>query len=103
DEETVSVRLTDVSERTAIEHLSQFYIYDFSEIEPLGSNEIEFDEQGSYFALPGIDQYWRVDGFRALLVRVKGRLAGFALIDTRSRHGGSVEHNMAEFFVARKH
>jgi predicted acetyltransferase len=103
DEETVSVRLASDSERTSIERLSQFYIYDFSEMEPPGSNAMEFGEQGSYSSLPEIDSYWRVEGFRPLLIRVKDRLAGFALINTRSRHSGRVEHNMAEFFVARKH
>jgi predicted acetyltransferase len=103
DEETVSVRLADDSERTSIERLSQFYIYDFSEMEPPGSNEMEFGEQGGYPPLPEIDSYWRVEGFRPLLIRVKDRLAGFALINTRARHSGRVEHNMAEFFVARKY
>jgi predicted acetyltransferase len=103
DEETVSVRLADDSERTSIERLSQFYIYDFSEMEPPGSNEMEFGEQGGYPPLPEIDSYWRVEGFRPLLIRVKDRLAGFALINTRSQHSGRVEHNMAEFFVARKY
>ena len=103
DEETVSVKLASDSERILIESLSQFYIYDFSEVEPPGSNEFEFDEQGGYSPLRGIDRYWRVEGFRALLIRVKDRLAGFALVDIRSRRGGKVEHNMAEFFVARKH
>ena len=103
DEETVSVRLADNSERASIERLSQFYIYDFSEMEPPRSNEMEFGEQGGYRPLPEIDSYWRVEGFRPLLIRVKDRLAGFALINTRSRHSGRVEHNMAEFFVARKY
>ena len=81
----------------------QFYIYDFSEMEPHGSSDMEFGEQGNYSPLPDLDSYWRVEGFRPLLIRVKERLAGFALINTRSRRRGRVEHNMAEFFVARKH
>jgi predicted acetyltransferase len=103
DEGAVSVRLASDFERTLIESLSQFYIYDFSEMEPPGSGEMEFGERGGYCPLPGIDRYWRVEGFRALLIRVKDRLAGFALINTLSRHGDNVEHNMAEFFVARKY
>lgn len=103
DDETVSVRLAGDSERPSIERLSQFYIYDFSEMEPLGSNDMEFGEQGGYSPLPDIDSYWRSDGFRPLLIRVMEQLAGFALINTRSRCSGRVEHNMAEFFVARKH
>jgi predicted acetyltransferase len=64
---------------------------------------MEFGEQGGYPPLPEIDSYWRVEGFRPLLIRVKDRLVGFALINTRARHSGRVEHNMAEFFVARKY
>jgi len=103
DYETVSVTLASGSERQSIERLSQFYIYDFSEMEPPGSKDLEFGEQGGYSPLPDLDSYWRVEGFRPLLIRVKERLAGFALINTRSRRGGTVEHNMAEFFVARKY
>jgi predicted acetyltransferase len=103
EEESVSVRLARDSERTSIERLSQFYIYDFSEMEPPASNAMEFGEQGEYLPLPGIDSYWRIEGFYPLLIRVKDWLAGFALINTLSRHGGTAEHNMAEFFIARKH
>jgi predicted acetyltransferase len=30
-------------------------------------------------------------------------LVGFALVNTQSHHGSSIEHNMGEFFVARKY
>ena len=103
DAEAVSVRLARWSERPLIERLAQFYIYDFSEMEPPGSKEMEFGDHGGYSLLPDLDLYWRLDGFRPLLIRVRQRLAGFALINTRSHHNGSIEHNVAEFFVARKH
>jgi predicted acetyltransferase len=101
--EAVSVRLAGSSERQLIENLSQFYIYDFSEMEPPGSGEMEFGDQGGYSGLPDLDSYWRVEGFRPLLIRVEEWLVGFALVNTRSHRGGSVEHNMGEFFVARKY
>ena len=103
EEDAVSVRLASESERTLVERLSQFYIYDFSEMEPSGSNAMELSEQGDYLPLVELDSYWRIEGFRALLIRVKDRPAGFALINTLSRHGDMAEHNMAEFFIARKH
>lgn len=103
DAEIVSVRLAGWSERPLIERLSQFYIYDFSEMEPPTSENLEFDDQGSYAPFRGLDSYWCVEGYRPLLIRVKQRLAGFALINTRSRRNSRIEHNMAEFFVARKH
>lgn len=103
DPETVGVRSAGDSEQTLIKSLSQFYIYDFSEMEPPDSREMEFSERGDFLSLIELDRYWRVEGFRALLIRVRDWPAGFALINTRSRHSGSIEHNMAEFFVARKH
>ena len=102
-EASVSVRLAEASERTLIEGLSQFYIYDFSEMEPAGSEGFEFDDRGGFDPLPGLDDYWRLEGFHPLVIRVGGRPAGFALVNTRSHQGGAVERNMGEFFVARKH
>jgi predicted acetyltransferase len=34
---------------------------------------------------------------------VEGRLAGFALLNTASHSGQPLDHNMAEFFIVRKH
>ena len=101
--EAVSVKLASSSERRVIEGLSQFYIYDFSEMEPTDSSKLEFDDQGSYPLLPNLDSYWRLEAFWPLLIRLEQSLVGFALINTHSHGGGSVEHNMAEFFVARKY
>ena len=102
-EQAISVRSASGSERPLIESLSQFYIYDFSEIEPPGSANLEFSAQGGYSPLPDLNLYWRNEGFHPLLIRVGEWLVGFALINTRSHHRESIEHNMAEFFVARKH
>ena len=57
DAEIVSVRLAGWPERPLIERLSQFYIYDFSEMEPPTSENLEFDDQGSYAPFRGLDSY----------------------------------------------
>jgi predicted acetyltransferase len=101
--EGVTVTLASGSERRVIDSLSQFYLYDFSEMEPKGSSNLEFDDQGGYPSLPNLDSYWRVEGFLPLLIRLEQVLVGFALINTHSHYGGTVEHNMGEFFVARKY
>jgi predicted acetyltransferase len=103
DDATVSVRPACDRERSLIESLSQFYIYDFSEMEAAVSSDLGFTDDGGYAPLPDIESYWRIEGFHPLLIRVEQRLAGFSLINTRSHRGGWVEHNMAEFFVARKY
>jgi hypothetical protein len=57
DAEIVSVRLAGWPERPLIERLSQFYIYDFSEMEPPTPENLEFDDQGSYAPFRGLDSY----------------------------------------------
>ncbi len=100
---TVKVRPVTVAERPLIEALAQFYIYDFSELEPPGSRGLVFDDTGRFAPLPGLDDHWRDEGSHAYLIQVHERPAGFALINRRSHQGGAVERNMGEFFVARKY
>jgi len=100
----VTVSPAQAAERPLIEGLFQFYIYDFSEMEPPGSANFELDPDGRFGPYPGLDDYWRVPGCDPLLIRVDGHLAGFALVNSHShRDGGSVARNMGEFFVVRKH
>ena len=99
----VTVRLARRSEKALIEGLSQFYIYDFSELEPAGSADFEFDRRGRFPPLPYLDEHWRREGLSPLLIHVEQRTVGFALLNTFSHGGGTVERNMGEFFVARKY
>jgi len=103
DAKSVSVKVARSFERRLIESLIEFYIYEFLEMEPPCSIRREFVGQDCYPPFANLHRYWRIEGFHPLLVRVEGRLAGFALINTRSRCGGKVELNMAEFFIAREH
>ena len=100
---TITVKRATASEQSLIEGLTQFYIYDFSEMEPLDSARFEFNETGSFGTLLNIDDYWRIEGCHPLLVRANERPVGFALLNTHSHRGGSVERNMGEFFIVRKH
>jgi predicted acetyltransferase len=99
----VTVSEASSAEQALIEAMARFYIYDFSEMEPASSTDFELDDQGDFGRLPYIDDYWRVAGAHALVIRVDDRPAGFALINTQSHRGGFVERNMGEFFVVRKH
>jgi predicted acetyltransferase len=103
-EPKVRVALANMADRPLIDGLSQFYIYDFSEMEPPHSKHLEFDARGGFGPLPGLDAYWLETDAYALLIHVDDRPAGFALINAHSHlTGGGVERNMGEFFVARKH
>ena len=95
----VSVALA--HERVAIANLMQLYTHDFSE-HWAGSSRGELGDDGRFEAYP-LDPYWTDTTRVPLLVRVDGRLAGFALVDRGSHTGRAVDHNMAEFFIARKH
>jgi len=95
----VSVALA--HEQVAIANLMQLYTHDFSE-HWAGSSRGDIGDDGRFEAYP-LNPYWTDAARVPLLVRVAGRLAGFALLDRSSHTGRAVDHNIAEFFVARKH
>ena len=100
---SVEVAPATLADKPLIEGLFQFYAYDFSELEPVGSRDFAFTADGRFEAYPYMDAYWSEPDRWPLLIRVGGEAAGFALINTHSHRGGSVERNMGEFWVARKH
>ena len=100
----VTVDIAQPEEQPLLEGLMQFYFYDFSEMEPDGSDAMEFDARGQFGAYGYLPDYWREEGRIPLLIRRGGRPVGFALLSQHSHlTGGHIERNMAEFFVARKH
>lgn len=99
----VSATRSPRSERLLLSRLLQFYLYDLSEQEPDGSDVLDFDRRGSFGRTVPPDDYWLKPDWHALMIRVAQKTAGFAFINTHShRVAGSVERNMAEFFIARK-
>ena len=83
----------------------QFYLYDWSEMEPADSGTFfEVDDSGRFAPFPGLADYWTVADRWPLVIESDARAVGFALLDTHShRDGGAVGRNMAEFFVMRQH
>jgi predicted acetyltransferase len=83
-------------ERSTLDNLMQLYSYDWSELgHPVIGDNGRFDD----YPLGG---YWLEDWRRPFLLRVDGKLAGFALILERSRLTGTTGVcDMAEFFVMR--
>ena len=99
----IRVERASAAERPLIEGMSRFYTYDFSEMELAGSDDMDFDQRGDFGLLPYLPEYWTQSGRYPLLIRLGEKPVGFALINTHSHRGGSVERNMGEFFVARKY
>jgi predicted acetyltransferase len=83
-------------ERPALAQLMQLYVYDWSELGPL-----DVGGDGRFADYP-LDPYFRDAGRHPFLIRVDGKLAGFALVAAGSRLTGAAGvHDMAEFFVMR--
>lgn len=90
--------------RPMLEGLAQFYIYDFSELDPPQSDSFAFGADGLFTPLPWFENFWGKPGTVAYLIRYEGRAAGFICIDAVSHADGrAVENNMGEFFVVRQY
>jgi predicted acetyltransferase len=85
-------------EQPTLRQLIDLYVYDFSDL--LG---LDVGEDGR-FTFSDLAPYW-VDPWRhPFFVRAGGKLAGFALVQDRSRLTGAMGiHDMAEFFILRRY
>ncbi len=75
-----------------LQRLIELYAYDFSEF-----NGADLGSDARYPAYPHFDAIWTEPERHALLFRVGGHLAGFAIVRTGE------PHDMTEFFVMRKY
>jgi len=89
--------------------MMQLYIYDFTEQwAGLSDQEIGRNAAFAHLGPDGrfpdypLDPYWVEDGRVPLLIKVDGRLAGFALLNKHTHSGLDVDRNMAEFFIVRR-
>jgi predicted acetyltransferase len=90
--------LTDAreDERQLLDRLMQLYCYDFSEFDP-----DDVGEDGRFDSV-SLDRYGREPGYHAFLLRVRGRPAGFALVDEQSPLPDSAHrHYVHEYCVLR--
>jgi predicted acetyltransferase len=101
--QNVEVAAARLHEKAVLRNLVELYQYDFSELD--GS---DVDQHG-LFGYRYLDHYWTEPGRYPFLIRVDGRLAGFALVRRGSylKHPGAppeeVAMTIAEFFVMRKY
>ena len=91
-----------VERRPALQSMFQLYIHDFTE-HWAGQPRGELQQDGRFPDYPGLDRYWLEPDRSAWFIRVDGHLAGFALLSAESHSGEPADHDMAEFFVVRKH
>jgi predicted acetyltransferase len=81
-----------------LQALLQYYVYDFSELLAL-----DVADDGRFRA-PALDAYFTDPRCHPFLLRVDEQLAGFALVQQRSRLSGDESVcDVAQFFVMRKY
>jgi predicted acetyltransferase len=88
---SVDVQEATIDEKPVLRRLLELYAHDFSEF-----NGADVDDHGT-FGYSYLDNYWTQPHRHPLLIRVDGRIGGFALVRSGS------PHDMAEFFVMRKY
>jgi len=98
----VVVRAT-VAEVPVVQRLMQLYLYDLATLlhtfvpEPAWPWDVNDD--GTYGDPARVASFWTDPARGAFLVRVDGRLAGFALVRRGSQFVGGEAWEMSEFFV----
>jgi predicted acetyltransferase len=100
--DALTIDLAGAAERPVLANLLQLYIHDFSELFA-GTARCDLEADGRYrYEIP-LDDWWRAPDHIPLLLRVDGRIAGFALLNATAHSGAVVDRNMAEFFIVRKY
>jgi predicted acetyltransferase len=98
DMPSVAIAPAGDDERVTIQNLFQLYAYDWSELLAM-----DVAEDGR-FHVGSLDAYEQDERCHPFLLRVDGRVVGFALVCARSRLTGALDvFDMAEFFVLRRY
>jgi predicted acetyltransferase len=95
--EAIEVKRASYDDKIILRHLLELYCYDFSEFDGA-----DVDEHG-LFNYKYLDQYWTDINRHPFLIRVAGKIAGFALIHEAERQGYDPSFFMAEFFIVKKY
>jgi predicted acetyltransferase len=98
----VELEAISAARRPAFDAMFQLYVHDFSEFWA-GQDRGELPESGQFDTYPELDLYWTEPDRSAWFIRAGGHLAGFALLNRHSHSGFPADHDVAEFFVVRKH
>ncbi|HEY3888543.1 MAG TPA: hypothetical protein VGL73_08210, partial [Caulobacteraceae bacterium] len=94
DANDIEIRPASEAERPLIEAMFQYYIYDFSEMGPPDSDDFDLGADATFGRYQYMEAYWREAARIPLLIRRRGKLAGFALLNTHSHAGLAVDRNM---------
>jgi predicted acetyltransferase len=95
--DSLEVKRAAITEKLTLRHLVQLYSYDFTEFD-----HVDADEQGLY-RYDYFDHYWTEEKRHPYLVRVAGKVAGFAFVKLDEKDDGTPYTFMAEFFIMKKY
>jgi predicted acetyltransferase len=93
---SVEVQAARPGDRPVLRRLMQLYLYDFAAIEDWDLGE------GLYGDARRIEGFWRDPRRHSFLVRVDGKLAGFAILREEAHFAGEGTREISEFFVLRR-
>jgi predicted acetyltransferase len=96
------IAIAAADERSVVDNLVQLYIHDFSELFA-GTARGDLGNDGRYVVDIPVALWWQDTDRIPLLIRIDGKLAGFALVNAVAHSGETVDRNMAEFFIVRKY
>ncbi len=92
-----SLRPIRPGERPAVRRLVQLYLYD------LGGDRWRVEGDGTFAPASWHERFWSRRGKHHFVIRVDGRLAGFALVGDRAHFAGDGVREIGEFFVLRRY
>ncbi len=94
----IELQLMKIEEKTLLVRLMELYNYEFT-----AYNDADINEFG-YFGYDHIDDYWNEEGRYPYLIRVDGKIVGFALVCPYCRFTeGEKARSIGEFFVMLKY
>ena len=90
------------TQRATLDALAQLYIHDFTSF-MAPEHQLAVGEDGRFADEMGLEDYWTKPDHAVWFIRADGKLAGFALLDKRTRSGKPIDFNMSQFFVLRRY
>ncbi len=86
-------------QRATLDNLAQLYVHDFTDF--LGPLRLEIGEDGRFNDQMETEDYWTKPDRSVWFIRADGKLAGFAMLNTKTHSKRPADFNMAQFFVLR--
>jgi predicted acetyltransferase len=91
----IEITQATVDDKPVLRRMLEFSGYELSPFE-----DRDLNPHGE-FGYPYLDHYWKEEGCHAFLVRVDGKLAGFAMVNTH-HYTPDAQFSMAEFLIMRR-